>query len=156
MDLTCLAFPSPSDSEWSRGCPKNVLCRISSLLLALTVPSQSRLLLLSLLLLLVPICLLFVAAVAHSQCGCRRAFPFFLSPAVLSVLLPPSLPPLFVLLFSLSSPRVSAAQLSLCGRDTLKWANISIKVSLESHNLLQDAWPDETAGQVREGGCCVE
>eukprot|EP00903_Cladosiphon_okamuranus_P006268 g6151.t1 len=39
-------------------------------------------------------------------------------------------------------------KLSLCGRDTLKWANIAIKVSLESHNLLQDAWPDETAGQI--------
>ncbi|CAN0342786.1 unnamed protein product, partial [Ectocarpus sp. 12 AP-2014] len=39
-------------------------------------------------------------------------------------------------------------KLSLCGRDTLKWANIAIKVSLESHNLLQDAWPDEIVGQV--------
>ncbi|CAM9707338.1 unnamed protein product [Scytosiphon promiscuus] len=39
-------------------------------------------------------------------------------------------------------------KLSLCGRDTMKWANIAIKVSLESHNLLQDAWPDEIVGQI--------
>lgn len=41
------------------------------------------------------------------------------------------------------------SQLSLCGKDNLKWVNIAIKVSLEAHNLLQDAWPDEGVGQVR-------
>ena len=40
------------------------------------------------------------------------------------------------------------SQLSLCGKDSLKWANVAIKVSLEAHNLLHDAWPDETVGQV--------
>ena len=40
-------------------------------------------------------------------------------------------------------------QLSLCGKDSLKWANVAIKVSLEAHNLLHDAWPDETVGQVK-------
>ncbi len=60
---------------------------------------------------------------------------------------------MFVFSLSLSLPCVCVGfsfswQLSLCGRDPLIWANIAIKVSLESHNLLQDAWPDEKAWQV--------